>query len=224
MRTYDAATLAALQARAGLVARVLFWVRAKNRDTGVEEAMGLWTGADATDFDIDGESRKYYGAGALLGVEPIVMQTGLTVRMHRVSLSPLAPEVAQLLRGYEPRMAPVEIHRALLDPDSHDLVAPPHRVFRGWIDELKITTPAQGGRAKAEVTLASASRALTRTLSLKKSDESQRRRADDRFNRYADVSGNVDIFWGEKRLSEKPSAGGGAGADIRARLDDWGGA
>jgi hypothetical protein len=133
------------------------------------------------------------------------MQTGLVVRMQRLTLSPLSPEVAQMLRGYDPRLAPVEIHRALFYPESRELVAEPRRVFKGWIDQAPITTPEIGGAAMAEVSLASAARALTIPLAAKKSDETQRRRGDDRFRRYADVSGQVEVWWGEARANPTPT-------------------
>lgn len=199
MRSYDSTTGTYLGSRGGVIARSLVWVEAKNRTSGATETMGLWTGDDHQEFVIGGQTRLYFGAGNLLQLEPITMQTGLVVRMHKVTLSPLSPEVALLLRGYEPRLAPVEIHRALFWPESRDLIAAPHRVFRGWIDEVTIPTPEIGGAAQAEVTLASAARALTIPLALKKSDETQRLRGDDRFRRYADVSGAVDVWWGEAR-------------------------
>lgn len=207
MRSFDTATAAALAAPS-IVARALVWIRAKDRTTGTEETIGLWTGEDVASFTINGQARTYYGAGALLAIEPIVSQAGLVVQMSRMTLSPLAPEVAQAIRGYEPRLAPVEIHRALFDPDTMGLVAEPHRMFSGWIDEVVLTTPEAGGTATCEVTLASAARGLTRTLPLKKSDESQKRRSGDRFRRYADISAAVDVFWGEKRarVATGPSA------------------
>lgn len=198
MRSFDTATATALAA-SEIVARALVWIRAKDRSTGTEETIGLWTGEDVASFTINGQARTYYGAGALLAIEPIVSQSGLVVQMSRMTLSPLAPEVAQAIRGYEPRLAPVEIHRALFDPLTMGLVAEPHRVFSGWIDEVVLTTPEASGEATVEVTMASAARGLTRTLPLKKSDETQKRRSGDRFRRYADVSAAVDVFWGEAR-------------------------
>lgn len=198
MRTFDTATSTAMSAP-GIVARVLVWVRARDRSTGVEATLGLWNGDDTASITVGGVARTYYGAGALLGVDPIVYSAGVQVRMQRVSLSPLSPEVAQAIRGYEPRLAPVEIHRALFDPATMALVAEPHRMFKGWIDDVSITTPEIGGDAMCEVTLASAARALTRTLPLKKSDESQKLRSGDRFRRYADISAAVDVYWGEAR-------------------------
>ncbi|MDP3961791.1 MAG: hypothetical protein Q8Q26_17300 [Pseudorhodobacter sp.] len=204
MRIYGSATTAHLAARTGLQVRLLAWVRAKNRSTGAEEAMGLWTGDDHQVLTIDGTERLYYGAGGVLGLDPITMRSGVVVGMQTVTLSPLAPEVAQMIRGYDTRLAPVDLHRAFFEPLSGALVDVPQRIFRGWIDKVQIRTPEVGGNATVEVTLASNARALTRGLALKKSDESLRVRAPtDGFFKYADVS-DAKVWWGE--VMAKPPA------------------
>ena len=198
MQSFTETELAYL-ASGAIMARRLLWITARNRTTGAAETLGLWDGDDHQDFVIGGQTRTYFGAGGLIGFEPLVAQVGLAVRVHTAHLSPLTPEVAQVLRGYEPRLAPVEIHRALFWPDSHNLVATPRRVFKGQIDHVQITTPEIGGTAVAEVQMVSVAASLTRSLALKKSDEAQKRRSGDRFRRYSDVSGAVDVWWGEER-------------------------
>jgi len=206
MRPLTPTTAAAL-ASGAVVARLLVWVEAMNRTTGAPETLGLWTGEDHRTFEIDGTARTYFGAGGLLQVEPVTMQAGLTVRMHRLTLSPLAPEGAELLRGYDPRLAPVEIHRALFDPETMDLLDAPHLVLRGQVDEAPITTPEIGGEASAQLVVAGAARALTRACTLKKSPEALRARAPgDAFRDYAAVAGEVKVWWGEARASTAPAA------------------
>ena len=204
MRSYDAATLAALQTRAGVCVRLLIWVVAKNRTTGDPEALGLWTGAYDREFTIGAETRLYAGAGAIVQIPPLKMQAGLSVRMQRFTLSPIAPVVADLIETYQSRLAPIEIHRALFSTEDGSLVAEPHRVWKGFIDEVEITRPEAGGEATCEVTAASSARLLTRTLPLKRSDATQQLRSGDRFRRYVDISGKVDVWWGERK-------GGGSG-------------
>lgn len=207
MRTFDAPTLAQFQNREAIVARILIWAVARNRTTGLPEALGLWTGAEDRSFTIAGDARTYHGAGAVMEVAPLVAESGLTVRMQRLVLSPISEAVATLIRTYDARFAAIEIHRALFDPVTTALVAEPHRVFKGIIDEVELPIDPDSGETRCEVTVASSARYLTRTLTLKRSDESQRLRSDDRFLRYADVSGEVDIYWGEKRpAAEKPAA------------------
>lgn len=199
MRSYDASTMAALQTRDGVIARVLLWVTARNRITNAAETLGLWTGGYDRAFTIGGTARTYVGAGAVSKVSPVVMQSGLTVRMQRVTLSPLSAAVGDLIRTYDARFAPVEIHRALFSTADNALIAEPHRVYLGFIDELEIVMPKAGDEATCEVVLASTARRLTRTLPLKKSDATQQLRSGDRFRRYADVSGSVNFWFGEQR-------------------------
>ena len=200
MRILDPTSAAYLAARTGVASRHMVHVIAKNRTTGALGALGLWQGDDHLTIAIGGINRTYYGAGTLIGVEPIRAGIGLEVRMLQLALSPLTPEVALMLRGYDARLAPAEIHRALLSLESGQLIAEPIRVFRGWVDEVKIRTGEVGGTNEATVTLASAARGLTRALTLTRSDaEMRRRNAGDRFREYTDVAGEVGVWWGEKR-------------------------
>jgi hypothetical protein len=200
MRILDTASAAYLSAHAGVASRHMVHVIARNRETGAQEALGLWQGDDHLAIAINGANRTYYGAGGLIGVEPIRAGVGLEVRMLQATLSPLTPEVALLLRGYDTRLAPAEVHRGLLSLETGQLIAEPVRVFRGWVDEVKIRTGEAGGTGEATVTLASAARGLTRALTLTRSDtEMRRRNASDRFRDYADIAGEVGVWWGEKR-------------------------
>lgn len=202
------AEIAHLQARTGVRPRILVWITARNRDSGLPETAGFWSGDDDQSFTIGAEVRVYHGAGALLGMDDITAEIGIKVRTIDVWLATAAPEVVDAVRGYDLRLAPVEIHRVLTDPVSHQMIAAPHRIWKGQVDAAPLVTPAldgQGGRVT--ITVASASRALTRGLTGKYSDESMRRRDDDRLFRYADVSGKVPVYWGEKRYSSKSSTG-----------------
>ena len=200
MRILDPTSAAYLAARTGVASRHMVHVIARNRTTGAQEALGLWQGDDHLTITINGANQTYYGAGGLIGVEPIRAGIGLEVRMLQIGLSPLTPEVAQLLRGYDARLAPAEVHRALLSLETGQLIAEPIRVFRGWIDEVKIRTGEVGGTGEATVTLASAARGLTRALTLTRSDAEMRRRSNaDAFRRYTDIAGEVGVWWGEKR-------------------------
>ena len=200
MRILDPTSAAYLAARSGVASRHMVHVLARNRATGAREALGLWQGDDHLSLTLGGEARTYYGAGALVGVEPIRSGIGLEVRMLQLVLAPMTPEVAQLLRGYDARLAPVELHRALLSLETGQLIADPIRVFRGWIDEVRIRTGEVGGTGEATVTLASAARGLTRALTLTRSEAEMRRRsAGDAFRQYTDIAGEVGVWWGETR-------------------------
>ena len=199
MRDYGSATLTNLQARGGIVSRVLIWFSARNRSTNAVETMGLWTGADHETFTINAVSRLYYGAGNVVELPQLTFQAGLAVRIHRLGLSPLTPEVMQLIRGYDVRFAPVEIHRALYSTDTRLLIEEPHRLLTGFIDEVDLGTPAVGGTSSCVLGIATSARVLTQNLALKKSDETQRLRSGDRIRRWGDVSGSVEVWWGATR-------------------------
>lgn len=226
MRTFDSNTAAYLAGETAIVSHVLIWIAAKNRISGAAETIGFWTGDDHQDFVVDGQSRTYFGAGDVLEVPAITYESGLQVRMHSFGLAALAPEVAMALRGYEPRLAAVEVHRVLFYSSTGAQAADPHRVLAGWIDEAQINTPAIGGQGSATISVASSARALTRTLPICKSDAQQRLRSGDRFRRYVDVSGSVDVFWGSKRDKVGRKGGGGrdtVGPTLPGHRDDRGG-
>lgn len=196
MRTYESIIAGNLSARHGLLVRHLLWIRAKNRDTLATETIGLWDGDDHAEFTIDSVVREYFGVGALLAVPDLTARAGLEVWQPEVSVSGIAPEVEIALRGYEPKLAPVEIHRAFFAPAEGTLLGSPVRIFKGWIDGVSIPTPEEGGDATASITLASNSRGLTRVIPAKKSDEAYQRRSGDRIMRYADIGGTVKVRWG----------------------------
>lgn len=198
MRALPSQLAAFLATRPGAV-RVhgLIWITARDRLTGSTATLGLWNGPDTQAFDIGG-LRTYYGAGSILGLERIVYGSGLDVRMHTFTLAAISPEVEQAVRGYEARLAPVEVHGLVIDPVTNAVVGAPWVMLRGWVDEVEITTPGVGSEGGIALRIASATRALTRTLSLKRGDASQELRQGDRFRRYAEISGTATVAWGEK--------------------------
>lgn len=198
MRSYSAPELAQLQARGGYQARILIWIEPRDPATGNRVGLGFWTGEDDRSFTIGSAQRTYVGGGALLGVDPVIMPAGLTVRMQRIYLSPLAAGVALLLRGHDAWRAPAEIHRVLFNPASGNIIADPHQVWRGVVDAAPIQTPAIGGEARVELTLSSRAEALTHGLTATRSDAVQSQRSGDRFYRFKDVTGAVKVSWGEK--------------------------
>ena len=195
MRSLDPAVAARRAARVSTHVEVLVWVSAKNRSTGAVETLGLWTGADHETFTIGGQSRVYYGAGNVLDVPDIEAGVGLEVRTYQIGLSAISPEVEVLLRGYDPRQAPVEIHRAEYD-DAGTLLAAPERIFKGWVDGTPIITPAVGGVAAASLSIVSNARMLTRYAGVTKSDEVQQQRSGDRFRRYGSIAAEAEVVWG----------------------------
>lgn len=208
MRVLAPEILTLLQRRQGLLTHVLVWLTAKNRDTGASESIGLWTGADHTEFVIRGQTRTYYGAGNIVSMDPITSRAGLEVRMHKVTVSALSPEVVTALRVYDPRLAPVEVHELYCDPTTELAVADPVRVFKGTVIEAPISQGADGGEAVAEITMASAAWALTKGLTVKRSTGALKARApSDEFRAYTDLGRAVSTVWGEERSASEGGAG-----------------
>ena len=197
MRTFDPAVLAQFAAREGMAPGLLVWISAKNRETAELETIGLWTGEDHLEFSIGGETRTYYGAGTLLRTNPLDSVVGLSVRSQTLTFSSIAPEVQQALRGYDPRLAPAEMHVAYFDKMTGNLLAEPMRVFKGLVNTVEIITPAVGGTAEASVELLSASYRLTKSLAVKKSEQSLLARSPtDKFRQYTSVAGSIETIWG----------------------------
>lgn len=202
MQVRDPETAAWLAARRPVLVHHLVWIAARNRTTDEIETLGLWTGADHQEFSVEGELRPYVGAAGIVALPNIVSGTGTDVRSMRLRLAPMAPEVELAIRGYDARQAPIQIHRLLTDPDTMAPIGIPVRRFRGWINSLELVTAADGEEGRCDLTLVSSARAGTKTLAQKKSDASQRLRqrpggGEDRFYQYADVSGAVQVKWGE---------------------------
>lgn len=198
--TLSAAEINYNAARAGQVRETLIWLAPRNRTTGAREPVGFWTGRDARSFVIGGETRVYLGAGSALECDDIPGGVGLDVRYISVRLG-VVPEVEQAIRGYDPKLAPVEIHTVAFDLSTRALVAEPRRMFLGTVNEAPIPTPIEGGGVEIELRLASTARALTRTLPLFRSDTEMRRRsAADRFREYVSTTGIRQIAWGEDRV------------------------
>jgi len=204
------AEISHVQARSGVRPRLLVWIVAKNRSTGLPEPAGFWNGDDDQVFTVGGASRTYHGAGGLMGMDDLVIEGGLKVRRIGIWLSTAAQEVIDAVNGYDTRLAPVEVHRVLTDPLSHLPIANPHRVWKGWVDGAPRATPAKGlASGRITLTVVSAAMALTRGLTAKYSDAAMRLRGgDDRIARYADVSGVVPVYWGEQRHKASSAAPG----------------
>lgn len=199
MRILPPAVAAHLAARLPMRVEVLLWLSGRDRDTGSLERLGLWSGDDHEVINLGGQNRTYYGAGGLIGMDPITNRAGLEVREHRATLSPLADEVVQAVRIYDPRLCPIEIHEWYFDPATMNPLAPPVRVLKGVITAAPITTPEEGGDATCVITSVSDAWRLTKAMPLKRSDQALRaRNPTDVFRQYGDISGSVETPWGEK--------------------------
>lgn len=175
--------------------RWLVWIKAKNVLTSEEEFGGFWTGEGERTFTFGEEERTYVGAGALMSMPDITYEAGAIVQMQRMVFSLASPEVQAAVFQYDARLAPVEVHLALFDPETDALlgIAP---AFIGWVEEPEVRDSNRSG-ITLTLSVASSARAGTRTLASKKSPESMRlRNANDRGRDYADIASEVSVSWG----------------------------
>lgn len=212
MKSFGSGTIAALAGArsAGLVPRDLVWLTVRAFDTGAPSSFGLWSGDDTLDIAvISGTTgapvtRTYIG-GVNLDVGEIVETADLTVQAIDISLSAIAPTVQAIARGYDTRLASVEIHSLMLDPATRLPVDEAEIMFLGAIDDAPMPTAAAGGESVMKFTaIDDGMLMLTRTSAAKRSDERQQGRDGDRLNRYSNVVGNWQVFWGDT------AQGGGA--------------
>ncbi|MAU20617.1 MAG: hypothetical protein CMH13_08800 [Martelella sp.] len=204
MKNVSASFMAALTGARenGLVVRSLVYVTARERATGVPVSLGFWTGGEDLDIDvIDGESgaivtRTYLG-DVNLDVQEIPRVSDMTIQTIDIRLSQIAPAVQQLVRGWDARLAAVEVHQLLIDPATGQAVGPAEITFLGVVDGEPVATPAAGEEGGITLNVISAAIAmLSRTNPLKSSYEGQKRRQDDQWGQYSGVVENWDIPWG----------------------------
>ncbi|MGR3749595.1 hypothetical protein [Paracoccus sp. (in: a-proteobacteria)] len=174
----------------------LIWTTVKDRSNGNLYPSGIHSDLGELTLSVEGQGRTYIGGGELLEFPDLTFETGLNVQTQRLNLNILDPSMISQLRVYDPTLAPTEIHLAMFDPETNDLIGI-SRAFKGWIDKVKINETDVD--ANAELELVSDTRAGTKGLTLKKSDASQKLiNPNDEGRKYADVSGKTKIAWGQK--------------------------
>lgn len=197
MPDFEIAQQNQFEERRGTEAHVLVWIIAKNRDTGLPEAVGFWTGADHRIFIIDGQSRTYFGAGAVIDPGVLRAGIGLDVRYHTVTLPPMLDEVRQALRTFEPRGAEVQLHSIPFDLDQAGPLGTPRRMIKGTLEAAPESLSENDGGTKTELKIASAFRQLTIGIPLLKSNEALlTRNPTDKGREYSDVVGEWNVPWG----------------------------
>jgi hypothetical protein len=205
MRSIPAQVAAALAARA-IVERQLIWFTVRDRETGAPYSEGYWNDLGTVTAPVqDAETglvvnRVFSGSGTLIEVDPIPAVSNLTIQRIEARLAQVSDRVNDLLRGYEPRQGKVQVYRALFDPNTRGIVDYAFPIFSGFIDEIVIPTPAEGGDGAVRVTLVSHTREITRSNPATRSDADQRRRsANDDFFKDVGVVGDPEVFWGVER-------------------------
>lgn len=200
---FDAPTQAALASGAVVLADLLV-VSGKTLG-GSAKVFPYWTGEDNVAVNVlplgatSEVSHVFLGGGTLLDVPPIVDAIGLEARSISLGLdhiSSAANSPMDMVYGHNVRVARVELHRAVLDPNTWHLVSTPHRIFAGRVDGASVDDAAAGGEGGLTLDLMPSAIDLTRTNPAMESDEQQRLREGDRLRRYGDTAGQVETWWG----------------------------
>lgn len=207
--SYDVETIDAL-ASGAIVVRDLLTVQGKTLG-GSSATFAYWTGEDNVAINVvpagaeTPVSRNYVGGATLLEVPAIVDAIGMEARGVTFGLdhtSVVAGSPMDMVYGNNVRVARVELHRALFDPATWNLVSTPHLLFAGRVDGASVDDAAAGGEGGLSLDAMSNAIDLTKTNPAMESDEQQRLRSDDRFRRYGDTAGQVETWWGSAKGSK----------------------
>ncbi len=209
MRSISTDNQTALNARQ-LVARDFLWIVARNRETGEEEPVGFWsdienvTGVQVIEPETgDTVSRTYYGAGGLISISAIPAVSVLQVNDIDIEMSQLDEMVEEAIRLYDIKQAKVEVHRGLFDPDSRKLVAPALLRFAGFVNLVRIKTPAEGDNGGVMLQCVSHTQELMRANPATRAHEDQQLRSSDDFFKDTAVVSEWDYEWGEIPQKQK---------------------
>lgn len=206
--TYDVDTITAL-ASGAIVLRDILTIKGKNNG-GTPVPFVYWTGEDNIIVNVaplgggTPESRNALGGATLLDVPPMVDAIGLEARgvsfgLDHISSASGSPMDA--VYGNNIRVARVELHRALFDPATWNLVSTPHLIFAGRVDGASVNDAAAGGEGGLSLDAISSAIDLTKTNPAMESDEQQRLRSGDRFRRHGDTAAQVETWWGQNKAS-----------------------
>lgn len=201
--SYDVDTITAL-ASGGIVVRDLLTVQGKTFG-GSAATFCYWTGEDNVAINVvpagavTPVSRSFVGGGTLLNVPQIVDAIGLEARSITFGLdhiSDAAGSPLDMVYGNNVRVARVELHRALFDPATWNLVSSPVLVFAGRVDGAAVEDAVADGEGGLSLEAQSSAIDLTRTSQAMESDEHLKLRSGDRLRRYGDTAGQIDRWWG----------------------------
>lgn len=205
MKSIDGNFFSALTASRdqGIMPRQFIWITAKELNSTVPVTFGIWTGDDDISISVVSgttglpEARLYYGA-LNLTISDMPRVSDMTAQSISLEMSQVADVTQLIARGYDIRLAKVEIHEMTLDTATGQLSASPQLAFLGQVDTAPIETPAAGQDGKITLNVISdAISMLNRTNPQKSSYEGQKRRANDQWGKYASTVANWSIPWGQ---------------------------
>lgn len=192
-----------------LLPRDFLEITVKNRSTGASVVERLWSdtwdnfSASVRDPDTGGTGTyTWRGAYGLVDMDPIPRVSSIEVQRIDIRLLAFGSVTDEILRTYDPTLAPVRIWRGWLGKNTRKMAAAAEVRFLGFIDEISIPTLAEGEQGWATITCVSRTQEATRFNPDTRSDASQQKRsASDTFFRDAVNVGNWTIYWGQKKES-----------------------
>lgn len=216
MIEYDPAIQSAIEQRK-LVYCDMFWWVPRDRESGDPVPDGYHSRKGVRSFNVlpadtgTPESREFVGTD-LVNISSIARVSGLSIQTVTVTLLGVSDRVNDLIRTYEPKLAPVEVFRGWFSTITRQLVAPAVSRFVGFVDDVEIKRAAEGSQGNVILTCRSDSQELTRYNPDTRSDASQKlRSATDNFFADATVVGGWELFWGSAQgkiqTSKKKSPG-----------------
>jgi len=204
--SYDTATLTAY-AGGALVFRDYVTVFGKTLG-GSDKTFAYWTGEDNITTSVvpagetEGENRNFLGIGTIKTVPDIVDAIGMEARslefgFDHISSSTDSP--MDMVFGNNIRVARVEYHKGILDPDTWELAATPHLMLAGRVDGVSVNDAAIGGEGGLHIAVANDAIDLTKTNPAMESHAQQKLRGSDLFRQYGDTATQRERFWGLAR-------------------------
>ncbi len=188
----------------GIDSRTFVYIHAKNRDNGLPQPIGIWTGERAITVSVKSgitgtnESRTYVGGEAMDPPE-ITETSDLSIQTLSLTLNHISGLSQLLVREEDVRNCLIEIHMAASRPSSPVLVDQPILVYVGIIDRAPINTPAAGGEGSIQLICVTQNIAMLERLNHSKSSyEEMRDRDGDEWGLYSNSVESWTVPWGTK--------------------------
>ena len=192
-----------------LLPRDFLEITVKNRSTGAAVVERLWsdswdnfTAAVRDPATGTEPSYTWRGAYGLVDMDPIPRVSSIEVQRIEIRMLAFGSVTDEILRTYDPTLAPVRIWRGFLNKTTRKMSAAAELRFLGFIDDITIPTIPEGGEGWATITCVSQTQEATRFNPDTRSDASQQKRsAGDTFYKDAASVGDWTIYWGQKKDS-----------------------
>lgn len=192
---------AALASRT-MMRRFFIWCEATDPDTGAPAPAGFWDDVGA--MTIGG--RTYNGSGKVIAVATLSAKGDMTIPGLTITLSNIDPASTGLVRAKAVGQAPIDVKIGIFNPATHAIIGDLVPFFVGFVDDVRVKTPAKGGMSTIDFICESTSRALTKKGTATRSPASARERdRDDGFYDYTAVQRTKPLYFGRKAPAANPA-------------------